>query len=933
MVARLADRRDHAGVVRLVEAWVAQGTPTHRARLAQGRAFHALRLMDRAMARAREVLEVDAASAEALRLLAEVYLDRGWPVKARKPLETLRDLPHPPLDRADVDALWARAHQDPARPESNARELEREGDPARMLALAEAFLATGSFLRATGILERLRRVDPERPRIRELLWGLAGEFGSGGLSLDALAASLLPASARAPAREAPDEPEHTESLRLTPRRDEPGDLPENANFPALFKYAAASEDDEGEPAEATQTSGMATVDEMAQGGTGNTDPGQNLAGGAAGDTQIRLVLRPGEGAPPAAHRRRDEGGGGLRDTLNLRAYQESMGMSTAAESDLDESSTDLLEEEDEDVVVMTRPESAAAAAPEAPATYAKPIVVIEKHATPPPPAPDPIPPDEPFEYERPARTLLEQPVVWVLAAFVLAFAVLVGALALGSFAPRPTSALGAREDLLRAVAIQDYNALLQQEGRLDQRVRAGEGAAVTAALAQAQLLIWSEYNGDPSRINAVRAVLRGPLAVDPHRAAVLRAEDALAGEDLAGATAAIGRERPQDDEERLLFARIAASSGDLTRAMGHLQTIEDDELPRYRLARAQILAGAGRGDEAREQVQAVLKVAPDHVAAQLLQLELAPSEPAKTLLDVDIYLNRQRDRGLPPRLEGRAHLLRARSFAARGDANGARDAVAEGLARDGTNPQLLYWAAGDHARRQELVLALRDADTILATRPGNARAQAAKILLLLDLDRIDEAGAALDAGRLLGDLRPVLATLVSVCGRGEPPATTLPPLPPTPLGAYAAALAAHQGRSPDALAAIQRGLDALTASPDPFERRLAPRLLALRVLASDPGSVERYVREAEKNAGDDPLAHVYLGRYFEGARRRALAAQHFDRAPQLGAEVGVAWYEKGRFYMDARDDRGRSEEAWQKYLALAPTGPRAVRARDTLGVR
>ena len=102
-VDTLHARGDSSAVVRVVEAWLARGEPTLRARLRQGIAFHRVRLLDRAMARALEVLKAEPRNTEALRLLAEVYLDRGWPSHARKPLATLREL------GAEVDALWLRA--------------------------------------------------------------------------------------------------------------------------------------------------------------------------------------------------------------------------------------------------------------------------------------------------------------------------------------------------------------------------------------------------------------------------------------------------------------------------------------------------------------------------------------------------------------------------------------------------------------------------------------------------------------------------------------------------------------------------------------------------------------------------------------------------------------------------------------------------------
>jgi tetratricopeptide (TPR) repeat protein len=966
-VATLASRRDSVGVVRVVEAWASQGTPTPRARLAQARAFFTLRLMDRALHRTREVLEGEPDQPDALLLLGQVYVERGWPMKARKPLQTLRELRADEGDgarledrRAEVDALWARAHEEPVRPEATAREVEREGQPARLLALAEGFLATGSFLRATGILERLRRADPENPRVKELLWSLAGDFGSGGLSPEALVATLLPprvASARE--REQPEEPEHTESFDLR-AADLDADDPTGVNFPALFKYAlGAPVAADADPQEATQASGLASPAQMGQPGGDGTDPGRRalvdvLPSSDPGDTQIMLVLRPGEDRPPGIHRRRDEGADPLRDTLNLRAWQQSMGVESAsdlddARDDLLEEGDDLLEEEDENVVVMTRGESTPAGAPAPALAFASPIEVVEKHARPPDvsrtPAPTqkaapPSPPRRPSGDPPPPRAGGITRMIGAGAALVVATTLLLAVVALGSLGTR-TSSSPVRDDLVRALALEDYNALLTQEGRLEQRLgsreRASEIADVRAALAEARLALWSDYNGDPTRIEKVREAVADAARMDAHRVAILRAAEALARQDIDGASAAVGRERPADDEERLLFARIAARAGDLPRALEHLDAIEHPTQPRYRLARAEILAGAGQRDEARALVQAVLQQDAAHVNAQMLALELADAAPADSVAAADAFLAAHAGPGLAPRIEGRVQVLRARAFTRMNLPDQARDAAERGLARDGTNPDLLFLRAADLAGGQHLTEALHELDTVVGAHPGDGDAQAAYVLLLLDLDRVEEADAAvarLESARMLPNLSPVLRALVSVWGRQERPAAALlPPQQETALGAYATALLAVQERAPDALAALQTAITALGASADPFERRLAPRLVAMEAVVAGAPAGDAFVRQALDAGSADPAVHVFLGRYYEASDRKALAAQHFDRASQLGPELGLAWYEKGRFYLDARDGFARSGAAWRNFLALAPSGARATRAKDTLGIR
>lgn len=930
----LLDRAEHVAAIRLVEAWAASGAPTPRARIAQGRAFLALRLMDRAMARAREVLDGDPQSPEALRLLAEVYLERGWPLKARKPLATLRDAGQ------DVDDLWARAHQDPARPETTAREIEREGEPDKLLALAASFLATGSFLRATGILERLRRQDPANARVKEFLWGLAGEFG--GFDLEAALRATPPVLP-----DAAEEPEHTESLRFASLPLELED--DGTNFPALFKHGAPPTD-AADDTEATQASGMASRDQMGAAGLPEDTPSR--AGAPApeaghSDTQIMLVLRPGDDKPRDVHRRKEDEDP-LRKSLNLREWQQSMGMSDPAGGDLGSDvdgggGEDLLEEEDQDVVVMTRAGEAQAPDPDPPATFPKPIEVVEKHPLPPSMPMEALEPEEIVgddavtvelrDVEIPRAAPSRGPLLLGLAALAaLAFLVVV-AVAVGTLGARVTAS--ERTDLLRALATQEYDALLQQEGRLEQRARAGDAVDVVDPLAETRLVLWSDWNGDPSRVEAVRASLEGGSGLHPHRLAVLRAEEALARDDVATASAALARERPEDDEERLLFARIAARSGDMARAEEHFDALDSPGLPRYRLARAEVLAAAGETDEAVAIVNALLGERPDHAAARLLGLELKSGTPAEIVTAVDLYLVGMKGR-LPPRLEGRAHLLRARAFADMGVPQKALAAAEAGLARDGTNPDLLYMVAGDHAVRNELGASLGDLDTVVAARPGLAAAQAARVVVLLEMDRVEEADRAVKALEERGaqsEVAPTLRTLVNAWGRGEPPPAGLPPLPETPLGRYAAALVAVQAHDPAADAVVEGARAALAASADPFDRRLAPRLAALRASTVPPDRADAVAREAEVVAGDDPIAHVYLGRYYEAVGRRAPAAQHFDRAPQLGPELGIAWYEKGRFYMDARDNFARTGAAWRNYLALAPTGPRAERVKDKLDIR
>jgi tetratricopeptide (TPR) repeat protein len=363
--AALSAHGDSVSLVQLVEAWSAIGTPTARARLAQGRAFQSLRLLDRAMARAQEALDEAPDAPDALRLLAEVYLDRGWPVKARKPLATLQ------RQGADVARAWDRAHAPPERPDPNARERERDADADALLALAESFLCAGSFLRAKGLLERVRRAAPSNARARELLWAVEGDFRHA--DLDALVRRAQ-AFAAAAAADASDEPEHTETLGVDAREL----FAEEAapRFPTLFKHAAPSAVDPSEDEHPDVTQASALLRPLTA-----SDPD---AEERRGDTQILLVIRPGETASARSartHRRRADTDDTMDGMVDLQRWQRSMGMPAPVASDLDDVPDEKWEEEDADLVVVTRAEARHETLSDETAPRS-PIEVIDKHPTP-----------------------------------------------------------------------------------------------------------------------------------------------------------------------------------------------------------------------------------------------------------------------------------------------------------------------------------------------------------------------------------------------------------------------------------------------------------------------------------------------------------------------------------------------------------------------
>lgn len=386
VIADLESRGDDVGIVRLVERWVNAGEPTRYGLIAQAKALLRLRLMDRVNLRLTELAARDPDDVEMLVLLAELHIQRGWPVRARKPLGRLRELG---AELPGLAELEAQAEAPPLQPDPNAREIERTGTPEEQLLLAERFIAAGSFLRAKSILERLRRLpDQDKARIEALLWGIGGEHAKEQGDPAELARILAPGATMPPDD---DTRETTESLPFGLRDGGPvHDEGALGAFPTLFRRQDDPTVDTDTAEEHTSVSIMADA-ERAQRHEAEVDGDGDEPGAARdGDTQIMLVIRQDGGggatpsaAPGAGHRLKEEQGYNLRETLNLREYQASMGMSAPAPR-ADEAAE--LEEEDADLIVMTRREVEPGAAEEAPAP-ARPVEVVHKPIVPlaPPP--------------------------------------------------------------------------------------------------------------------------------------------------------------------------------------------------------------------------------------------------------------------------------------------------------------------------------------------------------------------------------------------------------------------------------------------------------------------------------------------------------------------------------------------------------------------
>lgn len=909
-VAALQGRGDPAAVLRLVTAWAAVGTPTIAARVAEGRALLELRLVDRALARAREAIELAPSDRAALLLLAEAYLDRGWPLRARPVLDNLR------AAGEDVTRLTARLAADPVRPEALARELENDGTFEARLGLAEQFMAAGIGSRAGTLLEKLDRERPRHARVEALRWALRGDF-SGPEPLELQVKRALPAILELSA--VPEESEHTESLTgesnllLEPE-------PAAAPFPSLFKRAPTPSEPlpPGEPEDEEEKTANTLMPEGAAAPVALT----SLTGAGVHDTQILMVVGEGEGG--ALHRKREEAG----RTLNLREWQASMGVDPLA-SDLDgvELSEELRLDQGASPLVETVSRAPTPAEPQV--GYDRPIEVIEKHPEVDPSLVGDVPADL-LEEQEPAASGPSPVRLLLGAAFFAGFLLVLFLLTI--VVARATGMLDAARanvDLGRGLGSADYAALVEIEERLDAHA---DTPAKRVELARARTVLWSEYQGDRELQQQVEAVIADPAGIDSHSLAYLRAAQLLASNNPGSALAAIGREPPLDDEDRLILARAHAGLGDADAALADLEGLLRPDDPRYRLGRARVLMALGRRHEARAIVTLLTSESPTLIAARLAELQLLDGSAAERAGAARVFLKSYGSLGLAPRQAADAALVEAEAWLEAGDSVRAVRVAEAGAGRDGTHRELLLLLARADLQQGELLAAVRRLGTLWEMYRADPTVQEALLLVLLELDRVSEAQAVVDTAN------PPRQALFQALLQGMSGGAATTPAQADfsgPLGLWARALLAAAGREEGAAALAAEAATALRESPETLHSRLAPRAEALSATLLPEPEAAAAVERLRGSSISDAAAHVYIARYFESVGNRPLAAQHFDRAADLEPELGVALYEKGRFYADAEDPLGRSTEAWQAFLGLAPSGPRADRAQglDRVGPR
>jgi len=273
---------DSRGLIVLVDTWGEHGLPTAAARLAQVRALLAMGLMDPAWSRLQTLDPTGPHRGEVLRLTGRMFVQRGWPVRARQPIQKALKI-HP----TDPDLLELKrlAELPPITPATQPPALNQP--PEELLGVVRGWLATGSNVKAKGLLEAMKRSDPNSQAVDLLLWGLSGDYIS-----DEPLAQLVQQWAPGVGSLI----DLTEDADLTEAREGASPEPSDSSpgFPSLFRRADEDPPDlKADPHEVTRSTPM-------------THHAEHAAHDTDEDTQVLFVVRPGAGAlfkepPPSPH--------------------------------------------------------------------------------------------------------------------------------------------------------------------------------------------------------------------------------------------------------------------------------------------------------------------------------------------------------------------------------------------------------------------------------------------------------------------------------------------------------------------------------------------------------------------------------------------------------------------------------------------------------
>lgn len=918
-IVRLDQAGEAVSVVRLAERWADAGALPVSARVAEARAFLTLFQVDRAWVRLKEALTEEPDHVEALALLVEVFVRRGWPGRAQDPLERLGALA-PTHER--IEALRAAVAAPVAAAPEDAREIERSGDPARMLPLVEHYLATGSVLRAQSLLERVRRGGAEDdPRVRDLLWGIRGEYLDRTADLQELLASFG-------VRPDPEEwsgADHTESLRMrqdgAPATQEVGRTDAaraGVSFPSLFRQAQGLGPSLGDEDEVTMASVMAGSEELQDPPTYESPEDLLEGDGDPDSTQILDIIgAPGGGSgeetPPADP---------LRRPLDLRRLK---ALHPEDLSDPDSWAGD----EDGDLVVLTRREPAVD--PETEPEKQGLVGVIENVPVP-PPLPEGLPgQDEETPEVSPIvhAPLLDEPpdtedseVVWRASdggerrRFAIAIGVgsaLGGLLWGGVRYMESVAAEGIVEEVHRAALMADSSALEGLAHSLQEQIEkeVAPVGALSAELALVESVLFRHHTGSPDSLERARAAL---LVAESSRATpeseLALAEGALRWAEGDGAAAKAALVRAPADS--LLRARIAT---EIALEAGDPAEAEDAWISPDSPAAAPWLASLGPGvaaltdgPEAAAAAAAGLKGLGDVALVPVLAEGWTGAPPAARLKAINALL--QRAPSLPIQQTARLQAARALLLLEL-ERSGAATVAADSVRAAPKSAEAWHAAGVISLHEGRVQKALESFESCAGARPAGADCARGLVHALVELDRLDEARKVARS--------PELRAWVAA-ERGEPSEPT------GDIGGYAAGLAALEDPDPSVVTALARTVTLLGASSDPLARRLSARSEALRLRLLGADAPISDLRALNRAGGRDPLVAVHLAARAEALGDAGRAARLLAEGALGSPESARVHHARGLLLFSPRTmDEARA--AWRRYLDLGPTGPRADHVR------
>lgn len=336
---------DHQLVIQLVEHWHTIGQPTPIARLAAIRALIKLCQMDRSWARLRELLEEYPNWVAVQITAAELFLQRGWPKQARKPLSQAYAIAP---DHPKLLALQARMREQ----DIGFEKVKDGASIPHLIEHARFLLSTGSSLKGQALLNQLRKSESNNSDITQLLWALTADYSLNDRSLwSHYAENDHDYETLADLGDAPDP---TEPGASTPTEDEVRAAQTSSRFADLFLHETDHRIENTQPDEQTDSIELADLNELEKGAQVDFIR-LNLA--RDGDTQIRRVLSKGQNTQTIEDQRIHSN---LPDNLanfDFNAFRREMGMNTDVDSDFDDvDDVDPLEAEDADVIILVRQE-------------------------------------------------------------------------------------------------------------------------------------------------------------------------------------------------------------------------------------------------------------------------------------------------------------------------------------------------------------------------------------------------------------------------------------------------------------------------------------------------------------------------------------------------------------------------------------------------